>query len=117
MQESAMENRTKNDRRSEDTLASQSEKNQTPAAKTPVKITIVNSTDINGAGARVADILRDRGFEVIEVSTGKNKLQETRIVVPDANVSDFYGLPFPCIIIGGGEPGEAFVNIGADFKL
>ena len=117
MQESAMENRTKNDRRSEDTLASQSEKNQTPAAKTPVKITVVNSTDINGAGARVADILRDRGFEVIEVSTGKNKLQETRIVVPDANVSDFYGLPFPCIIIGGGEPGEAFVNIGADFKM
>ena len=114
--DSAMENTTKNDRRSEDTLAAQTEKSQS-AAKTPVKITVVNSSAINGAGANVADILRDRGFEVVEVSTGKNKLQETRIVVPDANVSDFYGMPFPCIIIGGGEPGEAFVNIGADFKM
>ena len=114
--DSAMENTTKNDRRSEDTLAAQTEKSL-PAANTPVKITVVNSSAINGAGANVADILRDRGFEVVEVSTGKNKLQETRIVVPDANVSDFYGLPFPCIIIGGGEPGEAFVNIGADFKM
>ncbi|MDO4204585.1 MAG: LCP family protein [Selenomonadaceae bacterium] len=115
-QESAMENRTKNDRRSEDTLSSQTEKSQ-PAEKAPVKVTVVNSSAINGAGAKVADILRDRGFEVIEVSTGRNELQETRIVVPDANVADFYGLPFPCIIIGGGEAGEAFVNIGADFKM
>lgn len=121
IRDSAMENRTKKDRRSEDTLDAQVQQTrQTTAEKkqsAPIKVTIVNSSGINGAGAKVSAILAEKGFEVIEVSTGSNKLNATRIVAPDANVAAFYGMPFPCIIIGGGTPGEAFVNIGADFKL
>lgn len=122
IQESAMENRRKRDLRSEDSLDDQVRQAQqsapgNPGAKTPVRVTIVNSSGINGAGAKVSAILVGKGFEVVEVSTGSNQLNETRIVVPDTNVAEFYGMPFPCIIIGGGESGEAFVNIGADFRL
>lgn len=120
IRDSAMENRTKKDRRSEDTLDAQVQQTRQTASEkqsAPVKVTIVNSSGINGAGAKTAAILTEKGFQVIEVSTGSNRLNETRIVVPDANVAEFYGMPFPCIIIGGGKPGEVFVNIGADFKL
>ncbi len=122
IRDSAMENRRKRDLRSEDSLDAQIQNARQTASdnkrvRAPVKVTIVNSSGINGAGAKVSAILTGKGFEVIEVSTGSNKLNETRIIAPDTNVAEFYGMPFPCIIIGGGEPGEAFVNIGTDFKL
>ena len=72
---------------------------------------------INGAGAQVADVMRKKGFIISGVETGKTSSREkTTITTDSANTNLFYGMPFPCTIMSGGESKQAVVNIGLDYK-
>ncbi len=88
-------------------------------ALTPDKITvtILNSTSINGAGAEVAEILKQKGFKIDSVGNGSTRSREqTTISVPERSVNIFYGMPFPCIIMANEEKDHATVNIGWDYQ-
>lgn len=81
-----------------------------------ISVLVVNDSGINGAGARVADILRTKGFTVTGVETGNRSDRENTIIVTDSsNTNWFYGMPFQCTIMDGGEPRQAVVYIGLDY--
>lgn len=88
-------------------------------AKKPEDITVlvINSSGINGAGAKVADTLRQKGFRISGVETGKSSsMQHTAITAPQSEVQMFYGMPFPCTLMVGGESGQATIIIGKDYQ-
>ncbi|MGM9540149.1 LCP family protein [Anaerovibrio sp.] len=98
----------------------QAEQVQKPArAEGPggISVLIINDSGINGAAARLADRLRDKGFNVTGVDTGRKSDRGHTIIVTDSsNTEWFYGMPFPCTIMDGGEPNEAVVYIGQDYE-
>ncbi len=99
--------------------ASESGKTEKAAAGQPGKISVlvINSSGINGAGARVADVLRKKGFIISGVETGKTSSRDkTTITTAAGNTDLFYGMPFSCTIMAGGESKQAVVNIGLDYK-
>lgn len=82
-----------------------------------ISVLIINDSGINGAAARLADRLRARGFNVTGVDTGRKSDRSHTIIVTDSsNTEWFYGMPFPCTIMDGGEPNEAVVYIGQDYE-
>ena len=95
------------------------EKSKPAAAKGPgeISVFIVNDSGINGAAARMAEGLRDKGFNVTGVDTGKRSDRAHTIIVTDSsNTEWFYGMPFSCTIMDGGEPNEAVIYIGLDYE-
>ena len=82
-----------------------------------ISVLVINSSGINGAGARAADVLRRKGFIISGVETGKTSAREsTTLMTSQKNTGLFYGMPFPCTIMSGGDPGQAVLNIGRDYK-
>ena len=96
--------------------ASDNAKTETPAAEN-ISVMVINSSGINGAGAQVADVLRKKGFIISGVETGKTDQREiTTITTAAENTDIFYGMPFTCIILDGGDKNQAVVNIGRDYQ-
>lgn len=88
-----------------------------PIRPEDITVTIINSSGITGAGARVGAILEAKGFRIGEVMTGRvSDRAQTTIMAEQRTVVLFYGMPFPCIIMDGAEQNEAIVNIGVDFQ-
>lgn len=82
-----------------------------------ISVLIINDSGINGAASRMADILREKGFNVTGIDTGNKSDREHTIIVTDSsNTEWFYGMPFECTIMDGGEPHEAVVYIGQDYE-
>lgn len=100
--------------------AEQAEKPSKPAkASGPegISVLIINDSGINGAAARMADKLRSKGFNVTGVDTGRKSDRAHTIIVTDSSNTDwFYGMPFACTIMDGGEPNEAVIYIGQDYE-
>ncbi len=104
---------------SKENSSDKSSKSKTEAAKSTSEISvfIVNDSGINGAAARLAEGLRAKGFNVTGVDTGKRSDRSHTIIVTDSsNTEWFYGMPFSCTIMDGGEPNEAIVYIGQDYE-
>ncbi len=81
-----------------------------------IDVRVRNCSGIDGAGARVADALRSKGFNVIDVGNGKTSDQQhTEISAPAGGVDFFYGMPFDCVIVANESDDEAVVSIGKDF--
>ena len=96
------------------TKAGESKKPRQPSE---ITVMVINSSGINGAGAETADILRRKGFKVSSVETGRtSSRQQTTITTAAKDVNQFYGMPFACVIMEGGESGQAVLNIGRDYK-
>lgn len=100
---------------------SQSEASKKAATKADstadISVLVINDSGINGAGAKVAGVLMSKGFTVTGVETGKRSdRQNTIIVTDDSNTNWFYGMPFKCTIMDGGEPRQAVVYIGLDYS-
>lgn len=82
-----------------------------------ISVLVINDSGINGAAARMADKLREKGFNVTGVDTGRKSDRDHTIIVTDSsNTEWFYGMPFPCTIMDGGEPNEAVVYVGLDYE-
>ena len=82
-----------------------------------ISVLIINDSGINGAAARMADKLRAKGFNVTGVDTGRKSDRAHTIIVTDSSNTDwFYGMPFACTIMDGGEPNEAVIYIGQDYE-
>ena len=82
-----------------------------------ISVFIINDSGINGAAARMADKLRAKGFNVTGVDTGRKSDRVHTIIVTDSSNTDwFYGMPFACTIMDGGEPNEAVIYIGQDYE-
>lgn len=82
-----------------------------------ISVFIINDSGINGAAARMADKLRAKGFNVTGVDTGRKSDRANTIIVTDSSNTDwFYGMPFACTIMDGGEPNEAVIYIGQDYE-
>ncbi len=82
-----------------------------------ITVTVLNSSGINGAGAEVAEVLKQKGFKIASVGNGNTRSREqTTISVPERSVDLFYGMPFPCVIMTNGEKDQATVNIGWDYE-
>ena len=78
---------------------------------------IINDSGINGAGAKMANVLREKGFNVTGIDTGrKSDRTHTIIITDDSNTDWFYGMPFSCTIMDGSDPNEAVVYIGQDYE-
>lgn len=98
----------------EQNTAQRKEKANSPGE---ISVLIINDSGINGAAARLAERLQGRGFNVTGVDTGrKNDRAHTIIVTDSSNTDWFYGMPFPCTIMAGGEPDEAVIYIGQDYE-
>ena len=90
---------------------------KTASGPAGVTVLIINDSGIDGAGARTAEILKKKGFRISGVETGRtNEREKTIIVTSKDNTSIFYGMPFKCTIMDGGERNQAVVHIGRDFK-
>lgn len=86
-------------------------------SRASISVTVINSSGINGAGKEVATILKDLGYNVTEVRTGEySDRLKTTITTPTEQIDGFYGMPFSCILMDGGELGKAVVNIGKDYQ-
>ena len=97
--------------------AAKAEQAKTPLKPGDISVLVVNSSGINGAGAEAAGILRRKGFVISAVETGKTSAREqTTITTAAENVELFYGMPFQCVIMAGGERKQAVLNIGRDYK-
>lgn len=82
-----------------------------------ISVLIINDSGINGAAARMADKLRAKGFNVTGVDTGRKSDRAHTIIVTDSSNTDwFYGMPFACTIMDGGQPNEAVIYIGQDYE-
>jgi len=93
------------------------EKKKTAKNASEITVLVINSSGITGAGAEVADILRHKGFRISSVETGRTSSHlQTTITAATAETNIFYGMPFRCTIMSGGEGGQAVVNIGLDYK-
>jgi len=94
------------------------DKTEQQAAKpAEISVMIINSSGINGAGAETADILRRKGFRISSVETGRTSSREQTTIMTSGKDTDlFYGMPFKCVIMSGGESGQAVVNIGRDYR-
>ena len=98
---------------------SESPKDKKTAAKNRSDITVlvINSSGINGAGAKLADTLMQQGFKISSVETGRSSsMQHTTITAAQSETGMFYGMPFPCTIMSGGDGGQAVVIIGRDYQ-
>ncbi len=97
-----------------DARSAEAEKALPPAM---ISVRVINSSGINGAGAEAAAVLRRKGFVVSAVETGTTSSREqTSIMTAADNVELFYGMPFPCVIMAGGERKQAVLNIGKDYR-
>lgn len=82
-----------------------------------ISVLIINDSGINGAGAKMANVLREKGFNVTGIDTGrKSDRTHTIIITDDSNTDWFYGMPFSCTIMDGSDPNEAVVYIGQDYE-
>lgn len=82
-----------------------------------ISVLIINESGINGAGAEIADILREKGFVITNVETGLTSSREqTTITTSSRNTDVFYGMPFPCLIMDGGGSDQAVIRIGTDYR-
>ena len=112
-------NDSSEDSDSKENSSEKSSKSKVEAAKSTSEISvfIVNDSGINGAAARLAERLRDKGFNVTGVDTGRRSDRAHTIIVTDSsNTEWFYGMPFSCTIMDGGEPNEAVIYIGQDYE-
>lgn len=90
---------------------------ETASKPSEISVLVINSSGINGAGARVAEVLQKKGFIISGVETGKTSSRDkTTITTAAQNTGFFYGMPFTCTIMSGGESHQAVVNIGRDYR-
>jgi hypothetical protein len=82
-----------------------------------ISVLIINESGINGAGAEIADVLREKGFIITNVETGLTSSREQTTITTSARNTDvFYGMPFPCLIMDGGGSDQAVIRIGTDYR-
>lgn len=108
-----------NGTRAEEKQQAAEPKREVKKAKGPgeISVLVINDSGVNGAGAKMAARLQAKGFNVTGVDTGRNSDREHTIIVTDSsNTEWFYGMPFQCTIMDGGEPQEAVVYIGKDYE-
>ena len=87
-----------------------------PLRPADVRVRVLNSSGINGAGAKVGEVLKEKGFTVVSIGNGETSDREqTIIMAPARGVDLFYGMPFPCIIMVSEDKEQATVHIGRDF--
>ncbi|MBR2215405.1 MAG: LCP family protein [Selenomonadaceae bacterium] len=95
---------------------SETAKEDKPLPPGEISVMVINDSGINGAGAEVAEVLADKGFIISGVETGKTDAREDTIITTSHRNTDvFYGMPFPCLILDGGDEKQAVVNIGRDY--
>lgn len=93
-----------------------------PPAPGKITVAVINASGNSAAGAKVAGILRARGFEVTGVTTGASLSNYTIAIsytTDMAVVNRLSGLPFKSvlqIIRDAGRPTQAAVVIGKDYK-
>lgn len=88
-----------------------------PMKPSEITVMVINESGINGAGAKVADILKKKGFKISGVETGRTSSREnTTITTATRNTDVFYGMPFKCVIMDGGTANQAVVRIGLDYQ-
>ncbi len=93
-----------------------------PAAAGKVTVAVVNASGNPALGAKMADLLRGRGFEVAAVTTGTTPQNATVVVTYTTNaavVNKFNSLPFRYnlqITRNDKQSTDAAVYIGKDFK-
>lgn len=93
------------------------DEDETPMKPEEISVMVINESGINGAGAEVASMLQKKGFVISSVETGKtNAREQTTITTSKRNTDVFYGMPFNCTIMEGGDKNQAVVRIGADYK-
>ena len=84
-----------------------------------ITVMIINASGIDGAGAKIADTLRAKGFRISSVETGSvSDRPKTAVMTAESHVNLFYGMPFPCVIMpvdGAGER-QAIVIVGRDYR-
>ena len=106
----------KDSEKTEEKSEEKTDDDDAPAVPENISVMVINSSGINGAGADAADILRRKGFIISGVETGKTDSKEnTSITTAAQNTDLFYGMPFECIILDGGDKNQAVVNIGRDY--
>lgn len=108
-----------NSSKSEEKKQAAETKREVKKAKGPgeISVLVINDSGINGAGAKMAARLQAKGFNVTGIDTGRKSDREHTIIVTDSsNTEWFYGMPFQCTIMDGGEPQEAVVYIGQDYE-
>ena len=89
-----------------------------PLRPADVRVRVLNSSGINGAGAKVGEVLKEKGFTVVSIGNGETSDREqTIIMAPARGVDLFYGMPFPCVIMVSEDKEQATVHIGRDFAL
>ena len=106
----------KDSEKTEEKSEEKTDDDDAPAVPENISVMVINSSGINGAGADAADILRRKGFIISGVETGKTDSKEnTSITTAAQNTDLFYGMPFECIILDGGDKNQSVVNIGRDY--
>ena len=82
-----------------------------------IKVSVINDSGINGAGARAAEILQSKGFIIVKIETGeKSDRAETMFTIPKDSEEMFTPLPFNCQFKEGKRKREATLHIGLDFE-
>ena len=82
-----------------------------------ISVRVINESGINGAGAKSAEILKEKGFIISDVGNGENETREkTVFIVPERAADLFYGMPFDCLITTSEERTQAVLKIGKDYQ-
>ncbi len=45
-----------------------------------IRVQVLNATDIRGLAQRATDVLRDKGFDVVEIGTNREKMDSTLVL-------------------------------------
>lgn len=96
--------------------ASVSDKDIKELTAEDIEVTIFNCSGIDGAGARTAEMLKERGFKIGNVGNGQvNNKSRTTFEIPEGSDEIFDDLPFSCTFIESDKKREAVLNIGLDY--
>lgn len=88
-----------------------------PLTPQEVRVRVLNESGITGAAAAIGEELTEKGFDVVFVGNGDTTGREETVVMAPARAVDlFYGMTFPCILMTGGDEGEATLRVGKDFR-
>lgn len=93
-----------------------------PPAPGKVSFAVINASGTPALGAKMADLLKSRGFEVSGVTTSATPVNSTVVIsytTDSATVNKLYNLPFKYVIQvtrNEKQPTTAAVYIGKDYK-
>ena len=96
--------------------ASLSDNNVKELTAADIEVTVLNCSGKDGLGARTAEMLKERGFQIANVGNGPtSEKSRTTFEIPEGSSEIFDDLPFECTIIESNKKREATLNIGLDF--